>query len=333
MNPVLVEVLRGSLVESRHRGAVVVCDSSGGTALSQGDVGAKIYPRSAVKAIQALPLVESGAADRFGLDSSELALACSSHSGEPQHVATAAAMLAKAGRDVGTLECGVHWPTAQSAARALAAHGEQPSALHNNCSGKHSGFICLACNQGVDPLHYVRPDHAVQHEVTAALAGVTGVALERETPAVDGCSIPTFPVPLAALARGFARFATGDGFGPIRAEAARRLREAVAAHPFLVAGTGRFDTLVMEVLGARAFVKTGAEGVYCAALPEQGLGIAIKCEDGAARAAEAVMANVLLRFVPLSDEEREKLKPQSAPRLRNWNGMDIGSIRVTEALR
>jgi len=332
MNPVLVEVLRGSLVESRHRGAVAVCDSSGTVAFSLGDVDARTYPRSAVKAIQALPLIESGAADRFGLDSNELALACSSHSGEPQHVATAAAMLAKAGRDVGTLECGVHWPLASSAARALAARGEAPSALHNNCSGKHAGFICLACSLGVDPLHYVQPDHVAQREVTAALAGVTGAALERETPAIDGCSIPTYPIALSALARGFARFGTGEGFGPERAKAARRLREAVAAHPFLVAGTGRFDTIVMEVLGARAFVKTGAEGVYCAALPEQGLGIAIKSEDGAGRAAEAVMANMLLRFLPMSAEERDKLAPQSSPRLRNWNGIEIGSIRVTPAL-
>jgi L-asparaginase II len=332
MNPILVEVLRGSLVESRHRGIVAVCDSSGKFVFAQGDVEGRIYPRSAVKGIQALPLVESGAAERFGLGSEHLALACSSHSGEPQHVAIAEAMLAKAGRDVGTLECGVHWPSAQSASRALAASGEMPTALHNNCSGKHAGFICLACGLGVDPQHYVQPDHAAQREVTAALAGVTGVALERETPAIDGCSIPTYAIPISALARGFARFATGVGLGPERAKAARRLREAAAAHPFLVAGTGRFDTIVMELLGARAFVKTGAEGVYCAALPEQGLGIAIKCEDGTGRAAEAVMANMLLRFVPMSAEERETLLPQSAPRLRNWNGIEVGSIRVTPAL-
>ncbi|MBV9246398.1 MAG: asparaginase [Methylobacteriaceae bacterium] len=331
-NPILVEVLRGSQIESRHRGAMAVSDPDGKLVLALGDVEGRVFPRSAVKGLQAIPLVESGIADRLGLTEAELALACASHSGEPVHVAAAAAMLGKAGRDSGCLECGSHWPLNEAAAHSLAAGGGTPSALHNNCSGKHAGFICLSCGLGADPKHYVQPDHIVQREVTAALESLVGMTLADDVRAIDGCSIPTYAVPLAALAHAFARFATGEGLAPKRAAAARRLRAAVAAHPHMVAGTGRFDTAVMEVLRERAFTKTGAEGVFCAALPPSRLGVAIKCEDGAGRAAEAVMAAVLKRFVTLSGEDEERLAPRLAPRLKNWNGLEVGRVRVTPVL-
>jgi L-asparaginase II len=331
-DPILVDVVRGAIVESRHRGAVAVSDAEGTLALAIGDVTQRVFPRSAVKAIQALPLVESGVADRLGLSDTELALACASHSGEPVHVATAAAILGKAGRDGSALGCGAHWPLNEAAGRALAAHGAVPSALHNNCSGKHAGFICLACGTGEDPAGYVRPDHPVQRQVTAALEALTGVVLGPEVRAVDGCSIPTYAIPLAALAHAFARFGTGQGLPPERAKAAARLRAAVAAHPHMVAGTGRFDATVMGLLGARAFTKTGAEGVYCAALPEAGLGVAIKCDDGAGRAAEAVMAAILRRFVDLAPKEEEALAARTDPRIVNWNGIETGRVQVTSRL-
>jgi L-asparaginase II len=174
MDPVLVEVTRGARVESSHVGAAVVVDAAGGVVFAAGDIAAAVYPRSAVKALLALPMVESGAADRLGLSEAEIAFACSSHTGEAVHVAAASAMLAKAGRDVAALECGTHWPSNEQAARALAAAGLAPCALHNNCSGKHSGFICLACDRGEDPAGYVRPDHPTMRVVTAALARWTG---------------------------------------------------------------------------------------------------------------------------------------------------------------
>jgi L-asparaginase II len=331
-DPVLVEVLRGGLVESRHRGAAAVSDPDGRLVLALGDVAAPVFPRSAVKAIQALPLVESGIADGLGLSDAELALACASHSGEPVHVATALSMLGKAGVSESCLECGIHWPLSDSASRALSAKGNKPSALHNNCSGKHAGFICLACGAGHDPRHYVRADHVVQRRVRAALEDLTGTVLGPQVTAIDGCSIPTYAVPLSALAWGFAKLATGRGLAPERAQAARRLRAAVAANPYLVAGTGRFDTVVMDVLGTRAFTKTGAEGVFCAALPEAGLGVAIKCVDGAGRAAEAAMGAVLCRFVPMSQAERHLLAPRFSPTLVNWNGIAVGRIRAAGAL-
>ena len=331
-NPVLVEVLRGALIESRHHGAVAVVDADGASVLALGDAGAPVYPRSAVKAIQALPLVESGAAERFGFGDEELALACASHGGEPAHVEVARRMLARAGLDVGALECGAHWPNYRGATEALARAGGTPSALHNNCSGKHAGFLCVACATGIDHRGYVAVRHPVQREVRAALETLTGVGLSEDQCGIDGCSIPTWAIPLSALAHAFARFGTGRGLGPERAKSAARLRAACAAQPWFVAGTGRFCTGIMQRFGARVLVKTGAEGVFCGALPEQGLGIALKCADGGTRAAEVAMAAVIARFLPLGDDERAGLQRFVRPVLRNWNGIEVGGLRPTTEL-
>ena len=330
-DPVLIEVLRGNLVESRHRGAVAVADADGAAVLALGDVAAPIFPRSAVKALQALPLVESGAAARYRLDDEELALACASHSGEPAHVAGVERMLAKANLTPQALACGVHWPLSQAAAIALARSGA-PSVLHNNCSGKHAGFLCVACALGVDHADYWRPGHRVQREVHAVLEALSGVTLTPESCAIDGCSVPTWAIPLQNLALAFARFGTGHGVSPERANAAARLRQACAGKPWFVAGTGRFCTELIGLFGARVYLKTGAEGVCCGALPERGLGIAIKCDDGAGRAAEAVMAALLARLMPLAEAEREALARFSHPVLRNWNGIEVGALRPSAAI-
>ena len=331
-NPVLVDVMRGPLVESCHRGAVSVVDAEGAVLLSLGDVDQPVFPRSAVKALQILPLVHGGAAERLGLTDAEIALAVASHSGEPAHVATARGMLEKARCDAACLECGGHWPMDPAAARALAAEGGTPGALHNNCSGKHAGFICLACDLGEDPAGYVRADHRVQGIVRASLEDLTGACHTPDVMGIDGCSIPTYAVPLPSLAYGFARFGTGVGLTPDCSRAAARIRRAAAAHPFMVAGTGRFDTVLMGALGERAFVKTGAEGVYCAALPEMGLGIALKCDDGAGRAAEAILAALILRFLALDGPRRETVEALARPPVRNWNGTEVGGIRPAVSL-
>jgi L-asparaginase II len=307
---------------------VAVADADGATVLAIGDVTTPIFPRSAVKALQALPLVETGAADAFGFGDEELALACASHSGEAGHVAGVTRMLAKAGLDAAALRCGTHWPMAQSAVTAVARTGE-PSALHNNCSGKHSGFLCVACAKGIDHADYWRPQHPVQREVRAVLEDLTGATLSEDRRAIDGCSVPTWAIPLQNLAHAFAKLGTGRGLAPERARAAARLRAACAQKPWHVAGTGRFCTEIMQLFGARVFVKTGAEGVYCGALPEQGLGIAIKCDDGAGRAAQAIMAALIARYLPLHDAERAALERFVHPTLRNWNGIEIGVMRLT----
>jgi L-asparaginase II len=331
-NPVLVEVFRGKAVESRHRGSVAVVDADGSVLLSLGDIDTPIFPRSAVKVFQALPLLESGAADRLGLTPKEIALAVSSHSGEPDHVDTARGMLKKAGRDETCLECGAHWPVSGEAERALAAAGLKPNALHNNCSGKHSGFICLACGLDEDPAGYIRPEHRVQREIRAAGEEITGFNFLDEYTGTDGCSIPTYAVPLKAIALGFARVGTGVGLKPERAKAVKRIREAVAAHPFMVAGTGRLDTVAMELFRERVFMKTGAEGVYCAAIPELGLGLALKADDGEGRAAQAILAGIIHRYLPMDDATREGFDAKAWPTLKNWNGMVVGAIRATDAL-
>jgi L-asparaginase II len=317
-----------------------------------------------VKVLQALPLVASGAADRLGLTDDELALACASHGGEEVHAQTAARMLAKAGLDASALECGAHWPYHEGSMRALAAQGREPTALNNNCSGKHAGFLCLACalhnncsgkHAGflcvgclmarAQGLHtdasvrdfvrgYVKPEHPVMREITASMQDATGCDLSRAPVGTDGCSIPTFGIPLQQLAHGFAKVATGIGLSADRAAAAQRLRRAVAKAPFFVAGSGRFDTRVMQRLGERVFCKVGAEGVFCAALPEQGLGVAIKVDDGnTARAAEVVMAAAIEALVRLADDERAFMRDLSDVTLKNWNGIVVGALRAADALR
>ena len=343
MNPTLVEVLRGNAVESSHRGALAVFDADGAAVATSGDIDRPIFARSAVKVLQALPLVEGGAADQLVLTDEELAIACASHNGEEAHTQVVARMLAKAGLDVNALECGTHWPYLDTAVRALAAQGREPNALNNNCSGKHAGFLCLACalhgwSGGLNLRQYARgylaPEHPVMREVSAALQASTGFDLSASPRGTDGCSIPTHAIPLRRLALAFARVATGNGLREGHARAAKRLRRAVANAPFMVAGTGRFDTRVMQRLGERVFCKVGAEGVYCAALPDRGLGVAIKIDDGNnARAAEVVMAALIEAFVMLDDGEAQLMNTLSHPPLANWNGIQVGALQPAQALR
>ena len=331
-NPVLVEVTRGPLVESRHRGAVAVSDADGHLVLALGDVGQPVYPRSAIKALQALPLVESGAADAFAFGDEALALACASHNGEPRHVATAAAMLAAAGLSEDDLACGAQPPRREQDVAVLHRRALRPGPLHNNCSGKHAGMLALARHLGVPTDGYERPAHPVQRLVRRTIEEVCDAALSADACGIDGCSIPTWGLPLQALARGFARFAAGQGLPETRAAAAARLRRAVAVAPHMVAGEGRFCTELMTLLGSRAFVKTGAEGVFCAALPERGLGVALKCDDGAGRAAEIMIAHVIRGFCQLSSSEARGLQRFLRPVLRNWRGVAVGEVRAVEPL-
>jgi L-asparaginase II len=324
-NPVLVEVTRGAIVESRYRGAVAVVDDGGRRVAAIGDVGAPVFPRSAVKPIQALPLIESGAADAYGFGAAELALACASHSGERRHVETAAAMLAAAGRSAADLECGAHWPFSSVAEQALIRAGRLPGPLHNNCSGKHAGFVCTACHRGIDPKGYVDPGHPVQREVTAALAALTGVSLDETNRGVDGCSIPAYAIPLDRIAGAMARMATGAGLGRARAAAAARIVKACMAEPFMVSGTGRFGSELMGRHPGRLLVKSGAEGVYAAVFPEAGLGAALKIDDGAGRAAEIAMAAVVAAL--LDGGDGHLVRPVTSRR-----GARVGEMRPVAGL-
>lgn len=328
-NPVCVEVTRGKLVESFHRGAVAIANDKGETVCALGDTSARVFPRSAIKALQAIPLVESGAAEALDFDDAELALACASHSGETVHVNAARVMLIKAGLSEEDLECGSHWPRRMEDIAELVRADEQPRQLHNNCSGKHAGFLGLAKVLGVPTKGYVLPEHPVQQEIKAVLEELTGDTLTADICGTDGCSIPTYASPLEGFARAFARFGTGEGMAPDRAQAVEQIYEACVNEPFMVAGSERFCTDVMHAFKGRVFVKTGAEGVFCGCVPELGLGIALKCDDGATRASEAMMAVVLEQLLDLNEDEAKVLDRFANPPVLTRREVQAGEVRPT----
>lgn len=327
-NPVAAEVTRGTMVESRHRAAIAVVDAAGRVVLRMGDIDAPAYPRSAIKPLQALPLLETGAADAFSLTDSEIALACASHGGEPRHTDAVAAWLARIGCGVDDLECGEHLPYHEPTAHALVQRGEAPSALHNNCSGKHAGFLTLARHLGVPTRGYIRHEHPVQQRILGVLESVTGVDLGAAPRGIDGCGIPVIGIPLGNMALAMARLIEPSDQPDARQAAAARIVEAMAAHPFMVAGSGRFCTRVMEAVGDRVVLKTGAEGVYCASLRAEALGIALKVDDGTTRAAEAAMGALLRRFGIIGAAEAGLLDQP----ITNRAGTRVGEVRPTGAV-
>jgi L-asparaginase II len=327
-NPVIAEVTRGNIVESIHRGAICVVDGDGKTVFSTGDVEKPVFPRSAIKSIQALPLIETGAADAFDLGDTHLALACASHSGEQAHVDMARDVLAKAEVEENCLECGGHFSIEPSVARKqVNIYEGTPPPICNNCSGKHAGFLATCAQERDDPTGYVKASHPAMERARRAMEEVTGAAHTKSLSGTDGCSIPTYAIPLQAMALGFARMATGNNMGSERAKAARRLLAACMAKPFYVAGTGRFCTNFMTLGGGRLFAKTGAEGVFCGAIPELGYGIALKCDDGTTRAAEVAMAAVTSHCLPKDDPLQEPIAAMRDVRLTNWNGIEVGRLR------
>ena len=300
-NPLLVEVTRGDMVESRHRASFAVCDMEGNVHLCAGDIEGAVYARSALKPIQAIALVESGAADAFELSDAEVALACASHNGEPRHVEAVAQWLARIGLGETDLECAAHLPYHEASAMALIRAGEAPTQLHNNCSGKHTGFLTVARHLGHDTKGYIRLEHPVQQTIFGIVESMTGLDLAGAPKGIDGCGIPVIGVPLGNLALAMARFADPSDQPDRRQRAVARISRAMAAEPFMVAGSGGFCTEAIMASGGRALVKTGAEGFYCGAIPEQGLGIALKIDDGATRAAQNLMARLLRHLGVLDD--------------------------------
>jgi len=321
-----VLVRRGELIESRHRVAYAVADATGALRYANGDPQRPVFPRSAIKPLQAIAMVESGAADRFEVDDRELALACASHSGEAVHVETVETWLARLGLDQSALECGAHAPNHRPSAERLAATGRVPSPVHNNCSGKHAGMLTLARHLDAPIGGYIDPAHPVQRRIAEVLAAMAG--LERlSAPAIDGCGVPTFPLPLGAIATAMARLAEPDALSPGRAAACRRIRAAMSANPELVAGTGRTCSAILRAAPGLV-VKTGAEGVYAAALPERGLGVVLKVEDGATRAAQVAVLALLRALGALDDAAWAALCDLAVPTLYNHAGRHVGRIET-----
>jgi L-asparaginase II len=325
-NPVLIEVTRGALVESTHTGSIAIARADGSLALSLGDVARPVFPRSSIKSIQCLPLIESGAADHFNFTRADIALACASHVGTDRHASLAAEMLQKTGLGEADLGCGVHAPLGAAAAKALWRSGREPSQLHNNCSGKHAGMLATAKHLGEELDGYWLPDHPVQQRIHNIMSDLSGLPLSRDVMGIDGCSVPTWALPLSTLAGMFARLVTGTGLSAARAAAYSTIMSACWAEPELVAGPGRADSVVMRKLPGRVFMKTGAEGVYCGGFPELGIGFALKIDDGTTRASAGTAMALVERIIPEAPDMMHRNV------LTSWRGIEVGTIRTAAAL-
>lgn len=328
VNPVLVRFLRGTRVESEHRGRYCVVES-GRVVRSTGDYRTPVFWRSAAKPFQAAAVLESGAGERFGLSSEDIALLSSSHNGEDVHMERARSLLERGTLDEDALQCGPHPSIAPKVANELAARGERPRKLRSNCSGKHSGMLLLTRHLGADPSTYLDLAHPTQRHIVAAIDAIADLRGLPPEVAIDGCSAPTFALSLDALALGFARLATPSPELGRYQEPLRRVRDAMLAHPYLVAGKNRFDTDVMEKLGRRVVSKIGAEGVLAMGVVGRGIGIAVKIDDGAARAYEALAIDLLESLNVVSAADRAALAPYSNRTQKNFAGLETGSIEVT----
>ncbi|MEP6993455.1 MAG: asparaginase [Acidobacteriota bacterium] len=333
--PILARVFRGTRVESVHRGTIAVVDERGSLLASCGDPSAPVFARSAAKPFQAMPLLLAGGEKRFGLSDSEIALLCASHGGEPRHASLAGRLLRRGGFGVSDLACGAHLPMHEASARALIRAGKAPSALHNNCSGKHAGML-LACRLlGLPHAGYTDPGHPLQRRIRSLIALYAGLAEDQITVAVDGCNAPVFRLPLSSLAVAYARLMAARVPGEERLAASVRARmvRAMIRRPEMVAGAGRFTTDFLRVGRGRWIGKEGAEGVYAVGLRPSAkgrpsTGAVFKIEDGSARARDSVTIAMLGRLGRLPDELRRALAPYAEPVLRNALGRDVGRIEA-----
>lgn len=325
--PLPIEVTRGNRVESVHAVDVCVSDALGNQIIRRGDAAREIYTRSSAKPLQALPLIESGAAAAFSLTDEHIALACASHSGEPEHTQPVSAWLAAVGCGEDTLECGAHRPKDEVTADRMVAAREPWSRLHNNCSGKHAGFISTARYLGEDPSGYLKEQHAVQQRVTQALSEMCDVDLSTTGRGEDGCGIPVIGMPLDAFARGMARMADPRALASSRAAACGRIVASMARHPYLVAGRGRLDTELMGALNGVA-TKTGAEGVHIAIIPSRKIGIAVKARCGTQRAAESGMIWALQQLDIIGETAAADLSAWVDRPVRNTLDHRVGTIRA-----
>lgn len=320
----MVEIWRGAFLESQHMGHAVVCDSSGQIVEAWGDPELVMLPRSSSKMLQALPLIESGAAAANNLWDAHLALACASHNGAAIHTNPVNAWLEQLGLTDDAFRCGPQEPADIDARDALICAGHGPMQCHNNCSGKHAGFLTLAQHLGAGP-EYLEPDHPVQQRVLEAFEDMTGITSPGY--AIDGCSAPNFATTLTGFARALARMAKGDD-GTARGRAAARLTDAMTKHPDLVAGEGRACTELMRAMDHKAAIKTGAEAVYAAILPDQQLGIAVKIADGTTRAAECAIAGLLAKYGALDPYHPAAQKRLTGP-ITNWRGVETGQMHLS----
>jgi L-asparaginase II len=326
-----VVVWRGSIGESRHRVQAAVSDPAGRLRAATEEAGLTTTFRSAAKPFQLLPLVERGHADRWGCSEEELAVMAASHTGSADHVRLVAGILDRLGLTDRHLACGYHEPLDPGSRERLASGEVPPSPLYNNCSGKHAGMLCLALSEGWPVEGYETADHPVQRLMHRTVAELCGLRAEEVAVAVDGCSVSVFAVPLTAMARSYAWLAAAGPEGDTRARALHRIRSAMQSFPRAVAGEGRLSTELMTATGSRMVAKGGAEGLECVGLPDKRLGIALKCEDGQARALGPAVVRLLEHLGELSGDEAARLDAWREPVVRNHAGLEVGRIaaRVT----
>lgn len=333
----LFHLTRGEIVESLHHGALALAEASGRLLAWAGDPQLVNFMRSSAKPFQALPLIESGAAEHFGLDLRQIAVTCASHIGSQAHVRVVEALQAAVGIKEADLLCGVHVPTDEEAARSLVIEGKEPSPNQHNCSGKHSGMLALACYLGASTEDYLEHDHPVQRRVLTTLAEMCGLDETQIELGVDGCSAPNFALPLASAATGLARLVDPSGLPESRARACRTVFAAMTTHPEMVAGPGRFDTMLMQVGGGRILSKAGAEGYQAVAIAagprSPAMGLALKIADGNSRAARPVALAVLQELGILGKAEMGKLAEFSAGKMYNYRGLEVGEGGLSFRLR
>lgn len=328
IQPVLMtEVWRGDLLESQHLGHAVVCDDTGQIVRSWGDPKAVIYPRSASKMIQALPLITSGAADKYGLTTEQLALACASHNGAAIHTDRVKAWLDMLGLNDDAFRCGPQEPSDKDARDDIIRAPQNPCQYHNNCSGKHSGFLTLNQHMG-GGAEYVDITHPVQQACLNAFEESTDMVSPDF--GIDGCSAPNFSTTVKGMARAMAWFASAFDRNDRASLAAGRLVGAMTQHPDLVAGEGRSCTNLMRAMEGRVAIKTGAEGVFAAIIPEKRMGVAIKITDGATRASECTLAAILVGLGVLEADHPATLNYMNAPIL-NRRDIATGYVKPSDA--
>ncbi len=322
----MVEIWRGPLAESVHSGHAVICDERGAIREAWGDPDALILPRSSSKMIQALPMVESGAA--ADLSAEQLALSCASHNGAPEHTARVSAWMTEMGLGDDDFRCGPHMPMGEAARNEMIRTGETPCQVHNNCSGKHAGFLTLSRHMGAGA-EYIDPEHPVQRACLQAFEEVT----EETSPGfgIDGCSVPNHACTVHGMGRAMARYAAAQEGADARQTAMVRLWQAMVAHPDLVAGDGRACTELMRACSEPVALKTGAEAFYVAIIPGRKLGVALKIADGGTRAAECSIASLLIRLGVLDPNHPTARKYVNAA-IPNARGIDAATIRPVASL-
>jgi len=327
----LVEVTRNGTVESQHFGAAVVCDVKGDVVQSWGDVERLVFPRSALKPMLAIHLIESGASDYYTLNNAELSLACSSHQGEQMHQNLVQSWLTRLGLTEDHLACGAVLPEDTESAHQILASGQQGCRIHHNCSGKHTGFLTTALHLDMPLNNYHQVEHPLQQLSLDILSDLAGIDLKQYPMGIDGCGLPAPTMPLLQLGHATARFAKPVDLSDHRSQAIYRLHEAISNEPLYIAGHGSVVSELNEVTKGAVLAKTGAEGIVTAALPEQGLGIAVKIADGSDRARSVALLAILDHMGALSDDEKQQLQAHIAPKIVNSRGLEVGEIRSAES--